>query len=273
MKNKKANKRTVDQYKNALSRPAFLFAWNSNPDMFDNYEVYLRKLSKKGTCTVRWRCNSKTIRSGDRIFLIKIGKHPKGIIGSGKAITDPYDNGIDLELDMLLGPDDASLSIAVLQKGNLSKQNWTPQMNGISIKPEVVGELEEKWALFIKPRKTNHPLSAPLTAENYSGTYTEGETNLILQTRYERNPIARKACLHHYGYSCVVCDFNFQDTYGEIGKRFIHVHHLLPMATIGVEYKINAIKDLRPVCPNCHAMLHTHNPPLTIAKLKKLLQK
>ena len=270
MKNKIANKLTVDQYKDALSRPAFLFAWNSNPDMFYNYEAYIRKFNKKGTCTVRWRCNSKTIRSGDRVFLIKIGKHPKGIIGSGKALTDPYDNGIDIELDTLLGPDDGNLSIAILQEGNLSKQNWTPQMNGISIKPEVINELEEKWALLLKPGIKNPPL---LTAENYPGLYTEGETKLILHISYERNAIARKACLHHYGYSCVVCDFNFENIYGEIGKEYIHVHHLQPMAAIREEYTINAIKDLRPVCPNCHAMLHTDNPPLTIAKLRKLLQK
>jgi 5-methylcytosine-specific restriction protein A len=273
MKNKKANKRTVNQNKDALSRPAFLFAWNSNPDQFDNYTACLRKWNRKGKCTVRWRCNSKTIRSGDRVFLIKIGKHPKGIIGSGKALTDPYDNGIDIELDTLLGPDDGNLSIAILQEGNLSKQNWTPQMNSISIKPEVIEDLEEKWAMLLKQKITSPNLSPLLATENYQGSFTEGETNLILQTRFERNPIARKACLHHYGYSCAVCDFNFEDTYGDIGKKFIHVHHLLPMATIRAEYKINAIKDLRPVCPNCHAMLHTNNPPLTIAKLRKLLQK
>ena len=44
--------------------------------------------------------------------------------------------------------------------------------------------------------------------------------------------------------------------YGEIGKDFIHVHHLIPLNEIGKEYIVDYKNDLIPVCPNCHAMLH-----------------
>ena len=49
---------------------------------------------------------------------------------------------------------------------------------------------------------------------------------------------------------------DFENMYGELGKGFIHVHHIVPISMIGKEYKIDPIKDLVPVCPNCHAMLH-----------------
>ena len=88
----------------------------------------------------------------------------------------------------------------------------------------------------------------------------------------ERNPHARKKCIEHYGLSCVVCDFNFEKVYGQIGKEFIHVHHLTQVATIKQEYKVNPIQDLRPVCPNCHSMLHKQNPPLTIDELKDIIK-
>lgn len=58
-----------------------------------------------------------------------------------------------------------------------------------------------------------------------------------------------------YGYRCAVCGFDFYETYGEIGKNFIHIHHLKPLADLGGEQEV-AVDDLRPVCPNCHAMLH-----------------
>ena len=69
----------------------------------------------------------------------------------------------------------------------------------------------------------------------------------------------------------MVCNFNFEKTYGDIGKGFIHVHHLNQISTIGEGYQINPIEDLRPVCPNCHAMLHQKNPPYPIDELKEMI--
>ena len=49
------------------------------------------------------------------------------------------------------------------------------------------------------------------------------------------------------------------------------VHHLRPLSEIGAGYKLALVKDLRPVCPNCHAMIHTRVPVYTIEEMKKLL--
>ncbi len=100
--------------------------------------------------------------------------------------------------------------------------------------------------------------------------YIEGSTKKISINTYERNPHARKKCIQHYGYNCAVCSFNFEDHFGEIGQDFIHVHHLKQLAEIGQEYHLNPIFDLRPVCPNCHAMLHRKTPPFSIEELKEL---
>ena len=101
--------------------------------------------------------------------------------------------------------------------------------------------------------------------------YIEGATKEISINYYERNPEARDACIKHYGYSCFVCGFNFEKNYGEIGRNFIHVHHLTPLHEITNEYEVNPIKDLRPVCPNCHAMLHRRKDCLSISELKENL--
>ena len=92
----------------------------------------------------------------------------------------------------------------------------------------------------------------------------------VKATRYERSLINRALCLEYYGYSCYVCGFNFEKTYGEIGHQFIHVHHIVPVSQIGSGYIIDPIKDLIPVCPNCHAMLHRKNPPYLPEELKLL---
>lgn len=95
----------------------------------------------------------------------------------------------------------------------------------------------------------------------------------MILTKYERNPHARKECLKHYGFSCTICQFNFEQVYGDIGKDFIHVHHLTQISKVGKQYSVDPINDLRPVCPNCHAMLHRMKDGLSIEYLKSLIVK
>jgi predicted HNH restriction endonuclease len=101
--------------------------------------------------------------------------------------------------------------------------------------------------------------------------YIEGACKQVTVNAYEREPKARKVCLEHHGFDCAVCGFNFEAKYGERGKDFIHVHHLKPMALTDGEYALNPVTDLRPVCPNCHAMLHRGEEVLSIEELCAIL--
>lgn len=100
----------------------------------------------------------------------------------------------------------------------------------------------------------------------------EGALMTVKANKYERNQKARRECVAKKGYRCLVCGKDFEEQYGSIGKGFIHVHHLTPISSIGKEYELNVDKDLAPVCPNCHYMLHRHNPPYTIEELKEKLE-
>jgi 5-methylcytosine-specific restriction protein A len=102
--------------------------------------------------------------------------------------------------------------------------------------------------------------------------YSEGKTKKVLVNSYERNPIARKKCIEHFGLKCQICDFNFEEKYGELGKNFIHVHHKIDISTVGKEYSVNPITDLITVCPNCHSMLHRRKPAFSIEEMKNILK-
>ena len=71
----------------------------------------------------------------------------------------------------------------------------------------------------------------------------------------------------------MACDLDFEARYGSIGRNFIHVHHEVPIADIGADYEVNPVRDLKPVCPNCHAMLHRQDPPLSIEALRAMLRR
>ncbi|NQS72190.1 MAG: DUF3427 domain-containing protein [Desulfobulbaceae bacterium] len=109
------------------------------------------------------------------------------------------------------------------------------------------------------------------TDEYVSGSkFTEGQRTQVLVNRYERDRNARDECIRHHGSTCCVCGFDFGKKYGELGIGFIHVHHVVPLSEIGKDYIVNPVYDLVPICPNCHAMVHRQNPPLSIDELKKL---
>lgn len=127
------------------------------------------------------------------------------------------------------------------------------------------------WA-FQAPGGARLPSRPPeeIDPEDVS-TVFEGARRTVQVNVYERDLSARRACLAVWGTRCVVCSFDFQERYGELGEGFIHVHHLKPLGEIRDGYQLDPIADLRPVCPNCHAMLHRRKPVLTIQQLIALL--
>lgn len=122
-------------------------------------------------------------------------------------------------------------------------------------KPQI-----EKIGLHKRPEEETEP-----------EIHEEGSTATVEVNRYERSKAARKACLGHYGAQCQVCGLRFEERYGEIGEGFIEVHHVVPLSESEVIHEVDPIEDLKPVCPNCHAMLHQESPPLSIEELRERL--
>ncbi len=104
------------------------------------------------------------------------------------------------------------------------------------------------------------------------GWMVEGARQMTQVVSYERNRKARERCIRAHGLDCSACGINFAERYGELGRDFIHVHHLREISSIGTEYVVDPVADLRPLCPNCHAMVHRRKPALTIEELRQLIR-
>lgn len=111
-------------------------------------------------------------------------------------------------------------------------------------------------------------------AEDSDEVYEEGESRQVSTNRYERSLEARRKAIEYHGLRCVVCGMDFEETYGKIGRGFIHIHHITPIASKGFS-KIDYKNDLVPVCPNCHAMLHrgVGGKVLSVKELKDMIGK
>lgn len=127
----------------------------------------------------------------------------------------------------------------------------------------------ERWLALPLEGETLLPDELPLS--HGSMQMTEGGRRAVLVDHIERNNRARNACLAAHGAACRVCGLDFSRAYGVIGQGFIHVHHLTPLASALQQRQVDPVRDLVPVCPNCHAMLHRRNPPYRIEELKTLM--
>lgn len=96
----------------------------------------------------------------------------------------------------------------------------------------------------------------------------EGDVSLVMTNRYERSRYNRALCLKFYGFKCRGCGDLLEEKYGPMGLGVIHVHHIVPVSQMGNSYRLNPIKDLVPLCPNCHNIVHQKNPPIEISELR-----
>lgn len=281
-----ARKRVSQHTDSAHEVRAYLLIWNPNNWEWhrDDLDTKIEDIRRGRRVVDRWSCgNSKNIRVGDQIYLMRLGKEPRGIFGVGTVVRSPYEDVhwnvekqnrgelasyVDFAYETLLDPEvDMILSRSFLKSDpDFSIMHWDSQLSGISIKSEIIGKLESEWrslvgeVLDILPEQISNP-----------DKYVEGAKRQVTVNGYERNAAARRKCVEHYGPVCVVCGFDFEEIYGSAAAGIIHVHHLIPLADIGNEYEIDPISDLRPVCPNCHAVIHSKKEPYSIDDVTSFL--
>ncbi|HKW88414.1 MAG TPA: HNH endonuclease [Candidatus Acidoferrales bacterium] len=109
--------------------------------------------------------------------------------------------------------------------------------------------------------------------DEVEGKFLEGAVRKVTVNAYERDPRARRECIRKYGAKCWVCGLSFGKRYGNDFDDLIHVHHLRPLHQIGRQYEVDPAKDLRPICPNCHAVVHRRNPAFNIEEVRSFLRR
>ncbi|HHX61624.1 MAG TPA: EVE domain-containing protein [Epulopiscium sp.] len=411
----------------------FLLTWNPKKWHWEEMNAAIEKTKKGQIHSEKWSCNTKQIHIGDRIFLVRLGAEPKGIIASGYVTSELYEsqhwdaekraNGIqaqrvDIDFDLILdGEREDIIYMDELNKGELKEQHWSSQTSGIAIKEDIAKVLESKWKELQRIRNAGlltginfnqkilslpasgtydiitdtfihaHPATPSysykdtplitfrktggimetlytvsktieivpsradeiidldynekgnlkkyierrakgfgftddiqykfyflspkyvlnegfiLSPNHQSQTYysleevirgigvnhisgldianeheisikdadqiTEGAKKQITVNAYERSYLARRRCLEHYGVQCVVCGFNATEIYGREFENKIHVHHIKPLNEIGKEYVVDPVRDLVPVCPNCHMIIHSREPAYLPGEIKE----
>jgi 5-methylcytosine-specific restriction protein A len=127
------------------------------------------EILRKKFCFTDWSCgNNRSIERGDRLFLLRQGEEPRGIVGAGWAESGPYEEihwreekarvgrttmYLKVRWETLLNPETESIFPREwLNESQLSNVNWNTQISGISIRGAAADILEERWEAFLESR-------------------------------------------------------------------------------------------------------------------------
>ncbi|WP_345737408.1 hypothetical protein [Prosthecobacter algae] len=217
------------------------------------------------------------MKAGDRFLMLRQGRAPRGIVGSGwiRSFGWEAEEGghcVDILWRALT---DLNLPLDPGTIAGAEDFHWTPQGSGIELDPAIRDAVWAAWERHLQEdpyyasgegaaatdlSETSEEIFDDETfahREEDPASSLEGRLIETWSTRRERDPRNRALCLALHEPRCTVCEMNFLDEYGEIGRDFIHVHHERPLGSMDPAGEFHdPAKDLKPVCPNCHAMLH-----------------
>jgi len=112
----------------------------------------------------------------------------------------------------------------------------------------------------------------PALSEEFESQTLEGDKKYRYSSYYERRPIYRRQAVEIHGVTCMGCSFNFEETFGNHGRNYIHVHHVKPVSEFTSAKIIDPRTDMIVLCPNCHSMVHRNKGhTLSLMELKELM--
>lgn len=256
------------------------FIISANPNVYNHKEAFKRR------GFIDWYATGKEYEIKDIVYIYST--LTKGIIYKTQVLDNNITNEIIIDdidlwrdkknykngkkyvrLKLLLEVESENLKLKKLKE----KFGFRPPQTGkIQIQNiEFIKYIESCFENNIKNETEEMVYPEVINDEKYY----EGIGHKVFINKYERSKLAREECIKIYGNSCIICGFNFEKVYGEIGKNYIHIHHITPISKINKKYEINPKTDLVPICPNCHAMIHRkeNSEVFSVNELKEIINK
>lgn len=142
----------------------WLLTWNPERYAWDElsggFNDLINRIKQVGHVFDTWSTGvNVSIKEGDRVFMIRLGKEPRCIVASGYAATNVFKSlhweehrafkgdmskYIYVEFDKIIQPQKSPLPMSVLK--NISPTyKWNSQASGVSIPEGIAKELEMLW--------------------------------------------------------------------------------------------------------------------------------
>jgi hypothetical protein len=264
----------------------YLFSWNPlTAFKWPNNGVNSAATRRGKVVHIRWSTGGTTsIVPGDRIFLGKVSRDPTGVIASGVAASDCFEdthwednskrttyNMVDF--DTILDPQGV-LPRSRLSEGPLGDVNWDTEYGGVTIGEQAAEALESEWRKWLQragfPQIERELEQSAFQHFGYAGWiklrlhfFLERDSALLTA---KRNETSRR---RHGALECDVCRRRFDDTESSL----VEAHDRREMSTLDSTGDLEtSIEDLALVCADCHRMLHSQDWP-SVEELQSRLVK
>ena len=205
---------------------------------------------------------TKDIQQGDRVFLLLQGAARPGVIGSGWALQEPYEDEhwkdpsrtalyVQVCFDILINPfEKQHLERQTLQDGVLGTVRWNTQSSGITINAKAAEELEKRWEAI-----TGKHAQPPDFDQFFDPTEAETEESTepperfeVTTFRFNRDRLLPEQLKEAYDFQCQRCDYVIQNP---DGSRYAEAAHVHPLEHGGTD----TVDNLLCLCPTCHKEL------------------
>lgn len=183
----------------------------------------------------------------------------------GKAASPFQENTIDLR------PTAPTNDTAFYEAGNICAKFYAKdQLPSEAVLAEDLATMAQLYSALSQAITAGEVSSTTVEEDEPPQIAYEDATRFKLHKRIERNAKLAKDVKKHHGYSCQVCNLNFEALYGEVGKEYIEAHHLTPIASVkGRKVALDPAKDFAVLCANCHRMVHRSGVVGDINQFKK----
>jgi len=168
----------------AQSSRCWLFAWNPANWDWEALPDHIAQTKAGSPVTLGWSCSNQDVAPGDRVWLIRQGQEPRGIMASGNVVSEPYEAEhydaeateagettmkVDVEFNEIRDVfKDPLISMEDLGRITIDNQNWAPQSSGVEIKPRSAALLDKLWtklatsAAPAKPKEKTQLIAEPI---------------------------------------------------------------------------------------------------------------
>ena len=272
----------------AVGRPIYVLTWNPTRWLISDEELESdAAITAQGlTVSSQWSTGNRNseIEPGDTVVLYRQDSD-RGIVAYGIATSyifqeahfeNEFDIGnyVKISWKSWVTVEDR-IPIEDLQR-HAPNTFWERlQASGVKVHDDDISGLHallSEWHKDVLDQSKNLGGDEAGVLSDAPEGLPEGAVKSVKVNKYERNPSARKKCIAHHGAVCAVCRIDFGAQYGGVASGYIHVHHVVPLSSIKKTYLLDPIKDLVPVCPNCHAVIHHGvKTPRTVQQVRSLM--
>ncbi|MGD8171121.1 McrB family protein [Vibrio sp. TRT 21S02] len=190
----------------------YLLTWNPKHFSTGGDGSASGQLDYKVGQEVQWSCHSKKPKTGDVVYLIRLGTEPRGIVARGKVTKESYFDSdwkvpekqkvyIQFQVEDIRHSCEEGLLPMLLLKSAIPDQQWSPQVSGIQVKSENEKVLAELW----ETGKTKHALTQFLSWDkqyhfNLNGWYKDYQDTCQLAKQIKEGKVVSKGDVHKLWY-------------------------------------------------------------------------